>query len=91
LYGGVIKTLNVQIGSYVKKGQVIATIANPQFIQLQEEYLSTGSKITFAEQELQGKKNSTKEMQEQRKIYKVPQPNSIVCELVELHYNNKYS
>lgn len=52
LYGGVIKTLNVQIGDYVKKGQVIATIANPQFIQLQEEYLSTASKITFAEQEL---------------------------------------
>ena len=48
----VIKTLNVQIGSYVKKGQVIATIANPQFIQLQEEYLTTGSKITFAQQEL---------------------------------------
>ena len=52
LYGGVIKTLNVQIGDYVKKGQVIATIANPQFIQLQEEYLSTASRITFAEQEL---------------------------------------
>jgi cobalt-zinc-cadmium efflux system membrane fusion protein len=52
LYGGVIKTLNVQIGSYVKRGQVIATIANPQFIQLQEEYLTTASKIIFAEQEL---------------------------------------
>jgi membrane fusion protein, heavy metal efflux system len=39
LYGGVIKSINVQVGSYVKKGQVIATIVNPQFIQLQEEYL----------------------------------------------------
>ena len=52
LYGGVIKSLNVQIGSYVRKGQVIATIANPQFIQLQEEYLTIASKIIFAEQEL---------------------------------------
>lgn len=52
LYGGVIKTINVQLGDFVKKGQVIATIANPQFIQLQEEYLSTSSKITFAEQEV---------------------------------------
>lgn len=52
LYGGVIRTLKVQIGDYVRKGQVIATIANPQFIQLQEEYLSTASRITFAEQEL---------------------------------------
>lgn len=56
LYGGVIKTLNVQIGDYVRKGQVIATIANPQFIQLQEEYLSLGSKITFAEQEVNRQK-----------------------------------
>ncbi len=52
LYGGVIKTINVQVGSYVKSGQVIATIANPQFIQLQEEYLTIASKITYAEQEL---------------------------------------
>lgn len=52
LYGGVIKTINVQLGDNVSKGQVIATIANPQFIQLQEEYLSTASKITFAEQEV---------------------------------------
>jgi RND family efflux transporter MFP subunit len=56
LYGGVIKTLNVQIGDYVKKGQVIATIENPQFIQLQEEFLTIGSKIIFAEQEVQRQK-----------------------------------
>lgn len=51
LYGGIIKTLNVQVGSFVKKGQVIATIANPEFIQLQEDYLTTNSRITYAEQE----------------------------------------
>ena len=51
LYGGVIKTLNVQVGDYVKKGQVIATIANPEFIQLQEDYLTIGNRIIFAEQE----------------------------------------
>lgn len=52
LYGGVIKSINVQLGDYVRKGQVVATIANPQFIQLQEEYLGMASKITFSEQEL---------------------------------------
>jgi cobalt-zinc-cadmium efflux system membrane fusion protein len=52
LYGGVIKTINVQVGSNVKSGQVIATITNPQFIQLQEEYLTVTSKIIYAEQEL---------------------------------------
>ena len=56
LYGGIIKTLNVKIGDYVKKGQIIASIANPQFIQLQEEYLTIGSKIIYAEQELNRQK-----------------------------------
>lgn len=60
LYGGVIKSLTVQIGSHVKKGQTIATIANPQFIQLQEEFLTIGSKIIYAEQEL----NRQKELNE---------------------------
>lgn len=52
LFGGAIQSLNVEIGDYVKKGQVIATISNPQFIQLQEEYLSINSRIEFAEQEM---------------------------------------
>ncbi|MGF7027723.1 MULTISPECIES: efflux RND transporter periplasmic adaptor subunit [Sphingobacterium] len=52
LYGGVVKSLNVQLGDHVRKGQVIATITNPQFVQLQEEYVSLASKITLAEQEM---------------------------------------
>lgn len=56
LYGGVIKTITVQVGSIVTKGQVIATIANPEFIQLQEDYLTTNSRITYAEQEYRRQK-----------------------------------
>uniref|UniRef100_UPI003341777E efflux RND transporter periplasmic adaptor subunit n=1 Tax=Parapedobacter defluvii TaxID=2045106 RepID=UPI003341777E len=52
LYGGIIKTLNVELGDNVRKGQVIATIENPQFVQLQEEYLTIGSRLILAEQEL---------------------------------------
>ncbi len=53
LYGGVVKSLKVQLGDYVQKGQIIATIENPQFIQLQEEYLTLGNRILLAEQEMQ--------------------------------------
>ncbi|MFD2969104.1 efflux RND transporter periplasmic adaptor subunit [Sphingobacterium bambusae] len=53
LYGGVIKTMPVQLGDRVRKGQVIATISNPQFIQVQEEYLTIAGQIVLAEQELQ--------------------------------------
>lgn len=53
MFGGVVQSLKVESGDMVKKGQVIALISNPEFIQLQEEYLSIQSQITYAEQELQ--------------------------------------
>lgn len=53
LYGGVVQTLNVQLGDYVRRGQTVATIINPQFIQLQEDYLNASNEIQAAEQELQ--------------------------------------
>lgn len=56
MYGGIIKTLNVQIGDFVKKGQVIASISNPEYIQLQEQYLTVKSRIAFAEQEYRRQK-----------------------------------
>lgn len=51
VYSGVIKSLLVQPGNIVSKGQIIATIANPEFIQVQDDYLSINSKIVLAEQE----------------------------------------
>ena len=56
VYGGIIKTLNVQIGDFVKKGQIIASISNPEYIQLQEQYLTVKSRIAFAEQEYRRQK-----------------------------------
>ncbi|MEI2750754.1 MAG: efflux RND transporter periplasmic adaptor subunit [Ferruginibacter sp.] len=56
IYGGVIKSLLVQPGNTVRKGQVIATIANPEFIQAQSQYLSVNSKIVLAELELKRQK-----------------------------------
>ena len=53
LFGGVIDKLNVQIGDYVNKGDVIAIISNSAFIEPQEAYLSVSSQITFARQEVE--------------------------------------
>jgi RND family efflux transporter MFP subunit len=52
IYSGVIKSLLVQPGNTVRKGQIIATIANPEFIQTQSQYLSVSAKIAFAELEV---------------------------------------
>ncbi len=52
LYSGVIKSLLVQPGNYVRKGQTIATVANPDFIRAQSEYLGVNAKIGLAELEV---------------------------------------
>ena len=52
VYSGVIRSLLVQPGNTVSKGQTIATIANPEFIQAQSEYLNINAKIGLAELEV---------------------------------------
>lgn len=56
LYGGVIQTIRVQPGDAVKKGQVIATLANPEFMRSQEEYVSINDRIALAEIEFNRQK-----------------------------------
>lgn len=56
LYGGVIQTIKVQIGDFVRQGQVLVTISNPEYIQVQEQYLTVNSRISFAEQEFRRQK-----------------------------------
>ena len=51
IYSGVVKSLLVQPGNIVRKGQTIATVANPDFIQAQSQYLNVNAKITLAELE----------------------------------------
>ena len=50
---GVLKSLLIQPGSFVKKGQVLATIMNPDAVGLQEELQRTNAQLGFAEIELQ--------------------------------------
>jgi len=52
LYSGVIKSLLVQPGEKVRKGQTIATVSNPEFIQVQSQYLNTVSQIGLAQLEV---------------------------------------
>jgi cobalt-zinc-cadmium efflux system membrane fusion protein len=49
MQGGVIRSIAVQPGTSVQKGQVIATIANNSFIMLQEEYISLAARAELAQ------------------------------------------
>lgn len=54
--GGIIKSIRVSAGSYVRKGQTVMTLEHPDFLKLQEEYTSAKSGLVFLEQEYQRKK-----------------------------------
>ena len=51
--GGYIKSAGLLPGQAIRKGQVIATLENPEFINLQQEYLESKGRLVFLEQEYQ--------------------------------------
>lgn len=51
-YGGTIKSTSVIEGKYIGKGQVVATLENPEFIQVQQDYLESNSQLGFLRQDL---------------------------------------
>jgi RND family efflux transporter MFP subunit len=52
LTGGILRSLRVQPGDFVKKGQMIGTIANTELSALQQQLISVRAQVTYAEQEL---------------------------------------
>ena len=62
LMGGIVKTIDVTEGTFVKQGQTLATIVNNEVIQLQQEYLENKSQLTYLQAEF---KRQT-ELQEDR-------------------------
>lgn len=54
--GGYIQDINLIPGNFVKKGSTIATIKDPQYIQLQEDYLTAKSKSVYLSQDLDRQK-----------------------------------
>ena len=49
--GGFLKSTKLLPGMHVKKGEIIATMEDQQYIQLQQEYLMEKSKLAFSENE----------------------------------------
>ena len=61
LIGGRVQSVTVVEGDFVKKGQVIATLNNTEFIAMQREYLSAKSNLTYLEKDYLRKKELEKE------------------------------
>jgi cobalt-zinc-cadmium efflux system membrane fusion protein len=59
--GGFVRATPLLEGMKVKKGQLLATLQNPDFVQLQQDYLDNKSKLTFAWQEYQRQRELSRE------------------------------
>ncbi|MBL7850491.1 MAG: efflux RND transporter periplasmic adaptor subunit [Cyclobacteriaceae bacterium] len=51
--GGFLRSTSLLQGMRITKGQVLAVIENPEYIQLQQDFLDTRSQVTYLEQEYQ--------------------------------------
>ena len=49
--GAVVKSISVLEGSFVKQGQTLAILEHPDFVKLQEEYLTAKNNFTYVEKE----------------------------------------
>lgn len=54
--GGYIQDINLIPGNFVKKGSVLATVKDPLYIQLQEDYLTAKSKSAYLTQDMERQK-----------------------------------
>lgn len=68
-FGGFLKTTHLLPGMYVKKGDVIATMEDQQFIQLQQDYLMAKSKLNFTENEFNRQKELNQSKAASDKVY----------------------
>ncbi|MBS1977864.1 MAG: efflux RND transporter periplasmic adaptor subunit [Bacteroidetes bacterium] len=59
--GGFLKNTPLLQGTRVKKGQVIATIENIEFVQLQQDYLEARNQLEFAEKDYERQQDLAKE------------------------------
>ena len=56
IMGGYVKTSHLLVGDEVKKGQLLLTIENPDFIEIQQNYLETYEKLNYLKSEFERQK-----------------------------------
>ena len=67
--GGFIKKSNLLVGNNVKKGQLLVTIENPDFIEIQQQYLELFEQLNFLESEYNRQKTLFEEQISSKKNF----------------------
>ena len=69
ILGGFVKQLTVSIGQNVSKGQVVAYVENPEFIDIQKEYLESSEELKYLKSEFERQKMLYEEKISSQKVY----------------------
>jgi len=67
--GGLIRSIDVIEGEYVRRGQRLATLESPEFTRLQEAYFTSRSNLEFLTSEMERQKILAGEQVNARKTY----------------------
>jgi cobalt-zinc-cadmium efflux system membrane fusion protein len=67
--GGVVQTIKLIEGEFVKKGEVLATIESPEFARLQEAFLTSKSNLEFLSLEFDRQKRLSEEDVNSKKVF----------------------
>ena len=67
--GGYVQDINLIPGTYVKKGQVLATVKDPTYVQLQENYLAAKAKLLYLQQDIERQKTLLTQEAVSKKAY----------------------
>ncbi len=71
--GGYLKSTKLLPGMYVKKGEVIATMEDQQYIQLQQDYLTAKSKLDYIQAEYDRQKELNQSQASSDKVFQQTQ------------------
>lgn len=67
--GGYLKSTHLLPGMHVKKGEVIATMEDQQYIQIQQDYLNALTKLTFTEADYHRQKSLNESKASSDKVF----------------------
>ncbi|MGL2965848.1 efflux RND transporter periplasmic adaptor subunit [Flavobacterium sp. XGLA_31] len=69
--GGYLKSTKLLPGMHINKGEVIATMEDQQYVQLQQDYLTTKSRLYYAEKEYDRQKELNQNQASSDKVYQL--------------------
>ena len=67
--GGYVQKTPLLVGSKVRKGQVLVTLVNPEFVEMQQSYLETAQQLTYLKSEYNRQKTLVEEQISSQKSF----------------------